>query len=144
MTWCGRAGSNPVPTFDVDRERINLFHVGGEYLFSTYFEREGLFDDLREYYDAEEYRFAVPEADIEDVRARLAEAYYEPVLVEDVDPYCVVREKYTKHADVLQESVAFWERRGHLFFLLPDELVVEEALEAGATPLEETEFVGGL
>jgi len=133
-----------VPTFDVDRERINLFHAGNEYLFSAYFEREDLFDDLREYYDSAEYRFAVPETEIEAVRSRLRDAYYDPVVVDDAEPYCVVREQYTKHADILRESVAFWERRGHLFFLLPDELAVKEALEAGATPLGETEFAVGL
>ncbi|WP_121820070.1 hypothetical protein [Halostella salina] len=133
-----------MPTFDVDRDRINLFHVGPEYIFSEYFEGDELFSDLEPYYDADEYRFAVPEADIDDVTSRLEDAYYDPVLVEDLEPYCVVKEKYTKHADILRESVATWERRGNLFFLLPDELTVKEALEDGATLLADTEYVVGL
>ncbi|WP_135820878.1 hypothetical protein [Halostella litorea] len=133
-----------MPTFDIDRERINLFHVGFEYIFSEYFDQDELFQDLNPYYDPDQYRFAVPADEIDDITSRLEDAYYDPVLVEDLEPYCVVKEKYTKHADILRESVATWERRGNLFFLLPDELTVTEAIEAGATPIEDTEFIVGL
>ncbi|MFB6210402.1 MAG: hypothetical protein ABEI76_02585 [Halobacteriales archaeon] len=36
------------------------------------------------------------------------------------------------------------ERAGHLFFLMKDELAVNEALEQGATHISETEFVPGI
>lgn len=134
----------PPPSFDADREELTVFHVDDEYLFSHYFERDDLFADLREYYDEDAYRFAVPEDEFDDVRERLREAYYEPVVAEELEPYCVVTGKYDEHADVLRESVANWERRGHRFFLMKDDLAVKEALERGATPLEDTEFVLGL
>lgn len=131
-------------TFDVDAERLTVFHIGEEYLFTHYFDREHLFEQLQPYYDADAYRFEVPEEKFEDVRELLTEEYFEPVVVEDLEPYCVVIEKYEKHADMLRNSVVTWERRGHKFFLLKDELSVKEALEQGATRIEETEFALGL
>lgn len=133
-----------MPEFDVDRERINLFPVDDQYLFAHYFDRTDVFDDLREYYDDESYRFEVPADDLDAVRERLREAYFEPVVVDDLDPYCVVVEKYDEHAAILKQSVAHWERRGHLFFLLKDDLAVKEALEDGATRLANTDFVLGI
>ncbi|PSP83990.1 hypothetical protein BRC83_06235 [Halobacteriales archaeon QS_1_68_17] len=133
-----------MPTFDADPERITAFRVDDRYLFAHYFEREDLFDRLREYYDGEQYRFAVPADEFPTVRADLAEEYVEFEVVEDLEPYCVVKEQYTEHADILRDSVAHWERRGHLFFLLESELAVREAVERGATPVAETDFVVGL
>ncbi len=133
-----------MPEFEVTAERITVFHVGDEYLFTHYFDREDVFDELRAYYDRSAYRFAVPADEFEAVREFLETEYFEPVVVDDLEPYCVVTEKYTEHADILRNSVAHWERADHLFFLLKDELSVREAVERGATPVEETEFVVGL
>jgi hypothetical protein len=130
--------------FDVDREEITVFHVDDDYLFSHYFDRTDVFEDLKEYYRDEEYRFEVPDEAFESVRERLREAYYEPVVVEDLEPYCVVTGKYDEHANILRESVANWERREHRFFLMQSDLAVKEAIEAGATPVAETEFALGL
>lgn len=133
-----------MPSFDVEAERITVFRVGDEYLFSHYFDRTDVFEALREFYDEDAYRFEVPAEEFDEVRRRLSEAYYEPEVVEELEPYCVVTEKYAEHADVLRNSVLHWERRGHRFFLLEDELAVREAVEQGATRLVETEFVLGL
>lgn len=133
-----------MPALDVDREEIRLFHVGDEYLCSRYFDRTDLFEQLREYYDRDNYRFAVPAAALEDVRELLEAPYFDPVLVDDLEPYCVVTEQYTKHADILRRSVASWGREGHLFFLVEDQVAVEAALEQGATRIAETDFVVGL
>lgn len=133
-----------VPTFDVDAERLTVFRVGDEYLFSHYFEREDVFEALEPYYDREAYRFAVPEAAFDEVEAVLADARYEPVVVEDLEPHCVVIDRYDEHAAILRQSVVSWTRRGHRFFLMESELAVEEALERGASPVSETEFAVGL
>lgn len=130
--------------FDVDPERITVFRIGEEYLFSHYSDRRDLFDDLREYYDGDDYRFEVPGDEWEAVRELLEEAYFEPAVVEELEPYCVVKEKYAQHADVLRNSVAHWERDDHLFFLVKDDLSVREAVERGAERLEDTDFVIGL
>jgi hypothetical protein len=133
-----------MPSFDVDREEILVFPIDEEYLFTHYFERTDVFEDLSDYYNGDAYRFEVPADEYESVAERLREAYYEPVVVEDYEPYCVVIEKYSEHADILRQSVLNWERRGHRFFLLKSELAVKEALEQGATKLEETDMVLGL
>lgn len=133
-----------MPAFDVDGEPITVFRVGDDYLFAHYFDRKDVFRDLREYYDDDAYRFEIPADEFEAVRERLREAYYEPVVVEELEPYCVVKEQYTEHADILRNAVASWERDGQLFFLMKDELAVEQAVQRGATPVEETAFVVGL
>lgn len=133
-----------MPTFDVDGERLTVFAVGDEYLFAEYFDRTDLFDALSEYYNHDAYRFEVPEDEFPEVRERLEDAYYEPVVVTDLEPYCVVVETYDEHAGILKRSVANWERSGHRFFLMKDDLWVEEAIQRGATPISETRFVVGL
>lgn len=127
-----------------DGNTITAFHLGEEYVFAHYFERDHVFDRVREHYDDDGYRFEVPEDEFEDVREFLEAEGCRVYVVEDPEPYCVVMERYDEHADVLRESVAHWERRGHLFFLLRDERAVDEALDAGATPVAETEFALGI
>lgn len=133
-----------MPTFDVDPEQLTVFRVGEEYLFSEYFEREDVFAELEPYYDRGDYHFTVPAEAFDEVAEVLADACYEPVVIEDLEPYCVVIDRYETHAPILRQSVVSWTRRGHRFFLLPSELAVQEALERGATPVAETEFAVGL
>lgn len=130
--------------FDVEREELLVFRVGEEYLFSQYFERRDVFGNLQEYYDEGTYRFEVPASEFDEVREHLRDAYYEPRVVEDLEPYCVVKEQYTAHADILKNAVVHWERRGHNFFLMEDDLAVKEALEAGATSASEIDLALGL
>jgi hypothetical protein len=77
-------------------------------------------------------------------REQLADEYIELVVADELEPYCVVKDKYTEHADILRDSVLSWERDGQLFFLMKDDLSVKEAIEQGATPVEETDLVVGL
>ena len=123
---------------------IVVFRVGDEFLFSHYFDRPALFSALREHYVDDEYRFEVPADAFPAVRDRLREAGYEPTVVEDLAPYAVVTGRYEPHASILRDSVANWERRDHRFFLMKDDLAVERAITAGATPVEDTEFVLGI
>ena len=133
-----------MPTFDVDPDRITVFHVDGEYLFSHYFTRQDLFEQLSDYYNGEAYRFEIPAEEFDFVREQLADEYIELVVIDELEPYCVVKDKYTEHADILRDSVLNWERDGQLFFIMKDKLSVKEAIEQGATPIEETNLVVGL
>lgn len=133
-----------MPTFEVDRDEIIMFEIGDEYLFSHYFDQQDVFEDLREYYNEDEYRFEMPTDEFDTVRERLEDAYFDPVVVTDLEPYCVVIDKYDEHAAILKRSVVTWERQGRRFFLMKDELAVKEALERGATRISETDFVVGL
>jgi len=133
-----------MPTFDVDPDRITVFQVDGEYLFSHYFTRQDIFEQLSDYYNEDAYRFEIPTEEFDSVREQLADEYIELVVADELEPYCVVKDKYTEHADILRDSVLSWERDGQLFFLMKDDLSVKEAIEQGATPIEETDRVVGL
>ncbi len=130
--------------FDDGPERLLVFKTGSEYLFSQYLGQTGLFEDLSEYYSETEYRFAVPEAEFDAVCQRLEDAHYEPVVVTDLEPYCVVIDRYDEHAEVLKRSVATWERRGKRFFLMEGVPAVKEAVKRGAERISDTDFVVGL
>lgn len=130
---------------DVDREPIYVFRLDDAYVFRHYFELTDCFDALAEFYDDEAYRFEVPDREWDDVVGTLREFYYDPEVVEDVEPFVVVKEAYTPHAEILRNSVANWTRRGYNFFLMTDPLAVERAVqEEGATPVAETDLVVGL
>jgi len=133
-----------VPTFDVDPTQLIVFKIDDEYLFSHYFHQQDVFDDLQEYYNDDAYRFEVPAAEFDTVSNRLEDAYFEPAVVTELEPYCVVIDKYDEHAEILKNSVANWERSGKRFFLIKDDLAVKEAVERGATRISETDFVVGL
>lgn len=92
--------------FDSDAETIVVFHLDDEFLFSHYFERRDVFRELSEYYNSEEYRFEVPETQFESLQQRLRAEYYELRVVDNPGRYCVVVEKYDKHAAILRDSVA--------------------------------------
>jgi len=130
---------------DVDREPVHVFVLDRTYVFKRYFELNELFDALRDFYDADEYRFEVPEREWDGVAGTLREYHYEPTVVEDVEDFVVVKEQYTKHAEILKNSVTNWTRRGYNFFLMKDPLSVELAVqEQGATPAAETDLAVGL
>lgn len=133
-----------MPEFDVDAEPIFVFEIDDTYLFKHYFDRQDLFSELNEYYDEEAYRFEVPKADFDTVRDLLEDNYFEPTIVESVEAFSVVKEQYTKHADILRNSVMYWTRDGYHFFVMQDPLAVDQAVEQGATRLEDSDLVLGI
>ena len=135
MTSSDDASGRPVHVFPLDRT----------YVFKRYFGENDCFDALNEFYDGDEYRFEVPEREWDDVVDTLHEYGYEADVVEDVEAFVVVKEQYTKHAEILRNSVENWSRRGYNFFLMKDPLSVERAVqEQGATPAAETDLAVGL
>ena len=130
-----------MPSFEVDQEEITVFALGESYVFRQYFEQDELFADLQEYYNSEDYRFEVPQDAFETVARRLEEHFYEPVVVEEVEPFCVVKRKYTDHPDILFKTAVAKQSTGdHTVFLLKDQLSVEQAVEQGATQLSDTDI----
>lgn len=127
-----------------DGERVTVFDLGDDLVFKHYFGNEALFEALSDHYDDEEYRFEVPPEEFDPVGEELEGHGYAVDVVSEPEPYCVVVERYEPHADVLRASVAHWSRRGHEFFLMPDRLAVERAVDDGATPVEETDLVAGI
>jgi hypothetical protein len=129
-----------MPTFEVDQTTINVFAVGGTYLFKHYFEQDEVFDALRPYYKEDDYRFEVPQDAFKEVRETLEDHFFEPVVIRDLEPFCVVYPKYAEHPDVLfKASVLQRSHRDHHVFLMKDQLSVEQAVNNGATELAESE-----
>ena len=127
-----------------DREPIYVFRVDDAYMFWHYFARTDMFSEHQMYYDDDEYRFEVPEDDFPGVLEVLKQNHYEPIRVEDIKKFAVVNEEYTEHADILRNSVMHWSRDGYDFFVMQSPQAVEEAVERGATRIEETNLVLGL
>ena len=123
---------------------LYVFELNGRFAFRQYFESSGVFDALRDHYVPDEYRFEVPADEFDEVAATLRDHGWEPELVDDPEPFVVVIGQYERHADLLKESVANWTRREHRFLLMRSPFAVEQAVQAGATPVAETEFEAGL
>ena len=116
-----------MPTFDVDRTPINAFAVDDRYLFKQYFDEDEVFNALRPYYNGDDYRFEVPENVFDDVQEILEEHFFEPVVIRDVAPFCVVYPKYTEHPSVLFKASVLQRSKGeHHLFLMKDQLSVEQ------------------
>jgi hypothetical protein len=133
-----------MPAFDADTEPIYVFELEDLYLFKFYFDRRDIFSELQEYYTDEDYRFEVPKAAFSEVQELPESNYYEPVTVDDPAGFAVVKEQYTEHAEILRNAVMHWTREGHHFFVMQDPLSVDQAVEQGATRLENTDFVLGI
>lgn len=119
--------------------RVNAFRVDEAFLFKHYFEDEGLFARLERYYDEYEYRFEVPTDRFEGVRALLDEHDYALVVVDDAEPFAVVKRKYTDHPNVLfEESVFHRGVDGFNCFVMKDRDAAERGIASGATSLSET------
>jgi len=127
-----------------ERKPIYIFKIDESYLFSHYFAWTDLFSALQEYYNDDEYRFKVPEDDFPWVLELLEENHYEPIRVDDIEEFTVVKEQYTSHSDILRNSVMHWNRRGYNFFVMESPHAVEETVEQGATRIEETDLALGL
>jgi len=132
-----------MPTFDADITEINAFKVedAGLYIFSQYFDEDEVFDELREYYDSEQYRFAVPADEMDRIESFLDEYFYDlnRVTSDAIEPFCVVKEKYTNHADILRNSVYHTSRGSNTIFVMQDRLSAEQAVEQGAIPIADSD-----
>lgn len=121
------------------RERINVFRVSDAFLFKHYVS-ESAFSELNRYYDDYEYRFEVPPDRFVFVRSLLREHGYAPVVQEDHEPFAVLKRKYTNHPEVLFEKSVYQRDLGNFnCFIMKDRTAVEEAIDSGAIPIEETD-----
>ena len=133
-----------MPTFDADTTEINAFEVEDAdlYIFSQYFDQEEVFAELREWYNNEHYRFEIPTDEIDGVEALLDDYFYDLQRVppDAIEPFCVVKEKYTDHADILRNSVYHTSRGSTTVFVMRDRLSAEQAVEQGATRLADADI----
>ena len=132
-----------MPIFNVDTEEITAFDFGNTYLFTAYFDEEQLFNQLKKYYNKDKYRFKVPEEDLEEVQQTLDNYFYELVLEDSPEEYCVVADEETDSNAILSNSVMRKQRRNHDIYLMKDKLSLEQAVEQGAIRVEKSEVNAG-
>lgn len=129
-----------MPTFDVDQEEITAFEFAQTYLFKQYFDKDDLFQQLEPYYDSDNYRFEVPEGDLPEVRQTLDNYFYNLVIADQPEQYCVVQKKKVDSSDLLRNSVANQRRGDYEIYLMKDEISVQQAIENGASLPEKSDF----
>jgi hypothetical protein len=127
-----------MPSFDIDKEEITAFETGNRYLFATYFDEKPLFNQLKQYYNTDKYRFEIPEDDLEQVRQILDRYFYDLLIKDNLQDYCVATDKEADTSSILRNSVMRKHRGHHEILLMKDKLSVEQAIEDGATPLEKS------
>ncbi len=132
-----------MPSFNVDMEEITAFDFGNTYLFTAYFDEEQLFNQLEKYYNRDKYRFKVPEEDLEEVQQTLDSYFYELVIEDSPEEYCVVADEETDSNAILSNSVMRKQRRNHDIYLMKDKLSLEQAVEKGAIRVEKSEVNTG-
>ncbi|WP_256299320.1 hypothetical protein [Haloarchaeobius salinus] len=124
-------------------EEITAFDFGNTYLFTAYFDEEQLFNQLEKYYNRDKYRFKVPEEDLEEVQQTLDSYFYELVIEDSPEEYCVVADEETDSNAILSNSVMRKQRRNHDIYLMKDKLSLEQAVEKGAIRVEKSEVNTG-
>ena len=133
-----------MPAFDVDKEELNAFDFGETYLFTAYFDENQLFNQLEKYYNGDNYRFEVPETDLKQVQQVLDNFFYELVVQESPEEYCIVLDKDSTSASILKSSVVRKQRRSREMFVMKDKTSLRQAVEQGATPLEKSGISKGV
>lgn len=124
------------------RTRVNVFPTGDRYRFREYFEEPGLFATLAPYYDDDAYRFDVPSDRFDTVARSLRSFDYEPVVIEDPNPFVVAHRRFRDHPKVLFRTSVERRRTDHYtLFLLKDRASVDRALDEGAIALDELDDV---
>jgi hypothetical protein len=122
------------------RERINVFRVGDDYFFKHYVSEE-VFSRIDRYYEEYDYRFEVPADRFAFVRELLEEHDYAPVVVEDPEPFAVLKRKYTSHPDALFRDAVYQRGIGTFnCFVMKTRDAAERAVEYGATPLADADL----
>jgi hypothetical protein len=117
------------------RERINVFRVEDTHLFKHYVSEEA-FSAIERYYEEYDYRFEVPADRFAFVRETLEEHDYAPVVVEDPEPFAVLKRKYTTHPDALFRDAVYQRGLGSFnCFVMKTREAAERAADRGATPL---------
>jgi len=122
------------------RERINVFRIDETHLFKHYVSEEA-FAEIDRYYEEYDYRFEVPADRFAYVREILEAHDYAPVVIEDPEPFAVVKRKYTNHPDALFKDAVYQRGLGKFnCFVMKTREAAERAVERGARPLAEMDL----
>jgi len=128
-----------MPSFNVDTEEITAFDFKDTYLFTAYFDEKQLFNQLEKYYNRDKYRFKVPGGSLEEVRQTLYDYFYELVIEDSPEEYCVVAGEETDTNAILRYSVMSKQRRNYDIYLMKDKISLKQTVEQGAIRVEKSE-----
>jgi hypothetical protein len=123
------------PTFDVTpkRKRLNVFKIGGLWVFKQFFEDKTLYTALLGNYNRDNYRFEFKSTGARNNALKLLERNgFDYDLIEDLRGYVVQLPKNAKYAQILKNSVASKETANERLFVMKDLAAVEEAVNLGA------------
>jgi hypothetical protein len=123
------------PTFDVTpkRKRLNVFKIGGLWVFKQFFEDKTLYTALLGNYSRDNYRFEFKSTGTRNNALKLLERNgFDYDLIEDLHGYVVHLPKSAKYAQILKNSVASKETANDRLFVMKDLAAVEEAVSLGA------------
>lgn len=126
-------------TFDViqRRKRITLFKLGKLWVFKHFFDDTESFKALAEFYNEDKYRFEFKTIGERNKALKLLERRrFDYELVEDLRPFVVKLDRFSRYATLLKNSVAYIETPRSRIFLMKDLVAVEEALKQGAEMYE--------
>jgi hypothetical protein len=129
-----------MPSFDVDREQIAAFDLGGRYVFKQYFNEDDLFQQLEKYYNRDRYRFEISDDDLPKVRQILDKYFYDIEIVENFNDFCVIRDRQLDSSKILRDSVTTHHQGKFEIFLMKDKLSARQAVEKGATPIQKSDL----
>lgn len=114
-----------MPSFNVDTEEITTFDFGNRYLFTAYFDEEQLFNQLKQYYYSDKYRFEIPDSDLKQVQQTLDSYSYKLVIEDSPENYCVVADEEANSNTILKNSVIRKQRRNHDIYLIKKQTITQ-------------------
>ena len=126
-------------TFDIIKrqKRITLFKLGKLWVFKYFFEDKETFKSLAESYNEDKYRFEFKTFGERNNALKILERNgFDYDLVEDLRPFVVKLDRFTKYAPILKNSVAYMETPNSRIFLMKDLAAGEEAIRFGAKMYE--------
>ncbi len=125
---------NPLP---IPPKKITIIKAGGHWAFKHFFEDQGIFKELADYYDRDEFRFVLKTPGERNLVAKLLERRGFAVrLIENPRGYVVKIGRKSRYSWLLKNSLARIENDEWRIFLMKDEESVKEAIKQGAKLVE--------
>lgn len=117
---------------------INIFKIGNKWVFK-HFLSDDVFKQLSDFYNNEKYRFEFyTKTNLNEAKDILKENNYDFKIIEDIKPYCVIKDKYSKRKEILRRCVYTETKNEKIIFVMKNKSAVEEATAVGAKLLEDT------
>lgn len=123
-------------SFKIGTEEITAFAFENTYLFTECFDKKQLFNQLKKYHNKYNYCFKVPEGGLKEVKQTLDNYFYELVIEDSPEGYCVVGNEETDTYAILRNSVMSKQPRNHDIYLMNDKLSHKQTIEQGEIRIE--------